>query len=277
MCQKLSKRRYRISVDICYVSSFLFRSLSFCMLFVELLRIQQYSFTRLSARRIKCNFFNCTFNFRKRKHARDSDWMSKSYVTPDGDYVYARNETPDTVEASSTDNVPRRPGTRLRSPYESIHMEDANAFNVNDVTSAAMLNADRQRTQSPAPAGNTDQDIADLYAVPMKKKKRQEAAPTPETSPADNTEIEHLENDLYQGERYDNEEIVDDTEQDVADLYAVPMKKKNRAEEAQTPVDDTEIEHQENDLYQSYDNEEVVDEEMIVVDNDLYDQCSVVL
>ena len=201
--------------------------------------------------------------------------MSKPYIEPDGDYVYARNETPDIVDVSSVDKVPRTPGHRSHTPYESIHMEDT-AFNVNSVTSAAMLNADQQRTQLPASAGNTDEDDADLYAVPMKKKKRQDAASTPETSPADNTEIEHLENDLYQTEGYDNEEIVDDTEQDVADLYAGPMKKKNRAEEAQTPVDDTEIEHQENDLYQSYDNEEVVDEEMIVVDNDLYDQCSVV-
>ena len=160
-------------------------------------------------------------------------------------------------------------------------MEDANAFSVNGVTSAAMLNADRQRTQSPASAGNTDQDIADLSAVPMKKKKKTQQAPI--TSTPDNTYIEHQENDLYQSEGFGNEEMVDDTDQDVTDTCAVAAKKTQRTQDAPTPdtspADDTEIEHQENFLYESedYDNEEVVDDETIVVENDLYDQSSVVL
>ena len=161
--------------------------------------------------------------------------MPKAYVAADGDYVYARNETPDTVEASSADNVPRRPVNRSQTPHESIDMEDTKAFKSDGVNSgglsfdatpsAAKSNADQQWVQSPASAANTDQDIADLYAVPMKKKKIAKEEPTP-GSPT---------------------------------------------------VDKTEIEHQENDLYQSCGNDEIVEDETFVVENDLYDQSSAVL
>lgn len=159
--------------------------------------------------------------------------MIKRYVVPDTDFVYTRNETPDPVN-----NIRKRPGNRSRSPYESIDIDDFIVDNVNSNEQAsaatsptAILNADQQRFESAAPANdNTDQDIADLHAVPTKKKKNREPqeAPTPETHIYDNnTEKEHMENNLYQSGTYDNEEFVDD--------------------------------------------------EMFVVENDLYDQTSVVL
>ena len=139
-------------------------------------------------------------------------------MTADGEYVYARNDTPDTEEASSADN-------NAHTPYETIEMDDTNANSVNSggqtfepTPSAAILNADQQRNQTASSAvnDNTDKDVADLYAVPVKKKHTQQEAQTPETPPDDETEIEHVENDLYQGIGDDNEVFVDDD-----DMYVV--------------------------------------------------------
>ena len=170
---------------------------------------------------------NCFCNIRKKSKTDDPDGMFKRYVTPDAD---TRNETPDTVEVNAADNVRRRPGNRSRTPYESIHIEDFTVDSVNSdgPAAAGILNPGQQQIMSPG-IDNTDQNIADQYAIPMKKKKKKrlEGAPTPETSPRDNTDIEHMENDLYQSTGYDNVQILDG--------------------------------------------------EVIVVENDLYDQASVVL
>ena len=148
-------------------------------------------------------------------------------MAADGEYVYARNDTPDTEEASSADNNARKHDNRAHTPYETIEMDDTNANGINsggqtfDTTpSAAILHADQQRNQTASSAvnDNTDKDVADLYAVPVKKRYRQQEAQTPETPPDDETEIEHVENDLYQGTGDDNEVFVDD---DDDDLYVV--------------------------------------------------------
>ena len=142
-----------------------------------------------------------------------------------GEYVYARNDAPATEEASSANNNARRPDNRAHTPHETIQMENTHANNVNyggqtfDTTpSAAILNADQQRNQTASSAvnDNNDKDVADLYAVPVKKTHTQQEAQTPETPPDDETEIEHVENDLYHGTGDDNEVFVDDD-----DVYVV--------------------------------------------------------
>ena len=146
-------------------------------------------------------------------------------MAADGEYVYARNDRPDTEEASSADNNARRSDNRAHTPFETIEMDDTNANSVHsggqtfDTTqSAAILNTNQQRNQTASSAVNdkTDKDVADLYAVPMKKRHRQQEALTPETAPDDETEIEHVENDLYQGTGDDSEVFVDDD-----DVYVV--------------------------------------------------------
>ena len=145
--------------------------------------------------------------------------MRKPYTEPDSDYVYARNESSDPVEASSADNIQKSAGNRSRPAYESIHIEhlrtgkgdSANSDEqIFDATqTAAIFHGDQQPTKSPSATDNTPLHVTDIYSVQIKKKKRQ-SSQSPETQKVDHTEIEVQENYLYQSSHDDHEEFVDD-------------------------------------------------------------------